>query len=61
MGKIVKCPKCLHEFKEPIFGEKRSGFGITFAAIGDLTCSNCGYKGHTSEFVAAEKEGSGPE
>ena len=53
MAKMVKCPKWGQEFKKPFFGEKRSGIGFTFAAIGDLVCRNCAYKSHTSEFTAA--------
>ena len=55
MATMVKCPECGTEFRKPFFGEKRSGMGITFSAIGDLKCPNCGYKAHTSEFVNAEK------
>jgi uncharacterized protein (UPF0212 family) len=60
MAKMVKCPECGEVFKKPLWGQKRSGIGITLAAIGDLVCPKCNYKGHTSAFVEAEKESPSP-
>ncbi len=60
MANTVKCPECGKEFKKPLFGQKRSGVGFTLAVVGDLVCPECGYKGHTGLFVAAEKASSAP-
>ncbi len=55
MAKIIRCKKCGEEFKKPIFGEKKMGFGIGFTAMGDsIVCPNCKNKDVPKNYEVVE-------
>jgi uncharacterized protein (UPF0212 family) len=52
MAKMIKCPECGEEFKKPFFTQKHHGYGVTFGALGDVTCPKCGHKARVGLFLS---------